>query len=341
MKPSSLSRVVAAVFVGLGVAVAAKMFGVFSRHLPAPPPPVQPPQILVASRNLFARDLIGKADVKVRPATREEWEVLVKQPGRFLPPVVEAAQLRQLRVSVEADCPVLREFLEPLARPDPLHSRLPPGTRAVSLSLPREYAGGGLLQSGDWVAVYLTCEIRRGKDEPTVRSASICSRSLVVAAHDSLWPHSVYAPPQPLAHVTVAANPYRAALIDFGRTHGLLTLAPMSAAQKASLDEEREQTTTVQGISVSLAFAETTGSPVDRARLAEHTRGKAQLTALDLAHVFGLRMPDPPVTHTMEIYDGTKRSVQSYGPPEEQTGDQLASFQFSAPSRMPGKKATP
>ena len=87
MRASTLFALTVAVLIGLGVAVAARMSGYFNpAPKDAPVTQVKKPEILilVASRNLFAGDLINSADVRVRPLKAEEAEHEARRGDREL-----------------------------------------------------------------------------------------------------------------------------------------------------------------------------------------------------------------------------------------------------------------
>ena len=138
MRPSLLVTVALALLVGLGLVVGLKYAGLFNpppekkEVIVAAPPP---PSVVVAARNLYAGDSIGPADIRVRPFTAAELSAFQKNTADYLPPVAEAAQFRAVAKNIEADQPITKDLLEPMSKPEPLHARLLPLTRAIDLQV--------------------------------------------------------------------------------------------------------------------------------------------------------------------------------------------------------------
>jgi Flp pilus assembly protein CpaB len=234
MRASTLFAITVAILLALGVAVAARYSGFFD----APQPVVKKApvfQVLVANQNLFEGITISGADVRVREVRdgdeRRQYE---DNKDKFLPPVPAVANYRVLARNVLADEPLRKEDFKEFKLATPLHLRLGPYMRAVNVSVPKERAAGGMIQTGEHVDVMLTTQITCPEGtcyHPSVETAVIASNLRVIAKRNSLW--TVLAPlpeNQPL-QFTLEANPYRAALIEFARLKGDITLVPTPSAQ--------------------------------------------------------------------------------------------------------------
>src|SRR5262245_8083998 len=110
MRASTMFALIVAVLLGLGVAVAAKATGIFSRGEVKKEAP--PPMVLVAAANVFEGHCIQGSDVKLRPMRADEAELAKK--GELLPPLTQAAVRRFVKVSIPADTAIRKEFLEDL-----------------------------------------------------------------------------------------------------------------------------------------------------------------------------------------------------------------------------------
>lgn len=351
MRASFLLVLAVALLVGLGVAVFIKNAGLLFPQ-PAAPVAVQPlavvpppPQILVASRSLFAGDSIGPGDVRLRPATAAEAKELASSPDKFLPAVQDVAYFRYIAKNVEANAPVLRESIEPMKKPEALNVRLPAGTKAVGVAVPKERCAGGLVQVLDYVDVYLTTEVGRS-DAPgkSPRTALIAKNALVVVKRNSLYP--VYAPlMDDLVQFTLAVNPYRAALVEHAMTVGNLTLVPANEAEKATLDQIKAEIgkDADKAILLSCPAPDSPEYREELRKVAEYTTGKVAIGTEQLMAVMGLKAispptrPSPPIT--VQVVNGSKATVASFAVPTDPNLDEGPTYVFSTPAG-PEKAAT-
>src|SRR5262245_49237232 len=155
MRASTVFALTLAILIGLGAVVGARWAG----YLGKTEPPKREVQVLVAARNLFPGDVIESTAVKTRVLRPEEMAHYEANKQQYLPPVQQAAALRVPKRGIEADAPILREDLQEMVKPEPLHTRLLPNMRAVSLTLAKDQSAGGLIQVGEWVDVYMTSAI--------------------------------------------------------------------------------------------------------------------------------------------------------------------------------------
>ena len=314
MRASFLLIASVALLIGLGVAVLVKVSGILN---PAPvvtqPPPAAPPPpaLLVAARNLYAGDTIRTGDVQLRPARPDEVKDYLANRPRYLPPALGAAYYRLPNKNIAADTPLLKEDLQDMNKPEPLHTRLPPWTRAVNVAATKPNSAGGLVQVGDWVDVYLTTQVGRS-DEPGrfTQTALIAHNALVVAKRDTLWTVFAAQPSDLPIQYTLAVNPYRAALIDYARTKGTIALQPVSVEEKRKLDRQLQElhSEPSQIVAISIPDAESPEYKEEEKRLAALNRGEASIGAEDLIRILGLK-PLQPATPplTVEYYGGVQR----------------------------------
>jgi Flp pilus assembly protein CpaB len=298
MRASTIFALIVAVLLGLGVAVAVKASGYFDRAPETKQGP-PPPQILVAATNIFEGHLLQATDVKLRPATPREREDLARNPDRYLPGMTQAAVHRQARINIEADRPIRREDLEELSLPTSLNSRLSRGTRAVNVAALRQHCAGGLIRVGDWVDVQLTTTIEAGTSKgvaPVTRTAIIARNLPVIARRNSLWPISTPLGGSCPLNFTLEANPYRAALIEFAKDKGVLSLLPVGQAEKAVLEARREESLRNPNSSLPVSFAIPDSAEYrdEDKRVADFNKGTITIGEADLARIFDLRYQPPP-----------------------------------------------
>jgi Flp pilus assembly protein CpaB len=313
MKASTLFSVTVALFLGLAVAIAAKYSGFFSPKPPTPPKPIPPKlKVVVASHNLFEGYTIQSTDVSLRDMTDEEEAFYRDHKDQFLPPKMEAAVLRVLTRSVEADQPILREYLEDINLPKAISRRLSsPSMRAVNVTVPPERAAGGLIQRGEHVDVHLTTRISvlgRRRSYSTTQTAPIARNLKVIVKRNMLWEALAPAEPGKPIQFTLEANAYRAAVIEYAKTKGDLTLVP-TATPKDSKDGS-PLVSTDQNDPSSKEYAN------EDERVAAVLRGEYAVGEADLERIFGLRPPNyPSVQRPVEIeqYTGTRyRGTQTF-----------------------------
>ncbi len=302
MRASTLFALTLAILVGLGVAIAGKRLGLF-KGPPAPEPPAKKADVmaLVAARNLFAGDLIDTAGVKVRALRPEELDHYQQHKDDYVPAVVAATFLRVADKNIYADQAILKSSLKDMAKPEPLHTRLLPRMRAVNLSLSKDQSAGGLIQLGDWVDVLLTCTIDRKDQGPTTRTACAVPHARVVAKRNSLWPIYAPLPEDKPIHYTVEVNPYRAALLEFARTRGQVSLAPIPSFEQQKLESLRDQALLGATPIAPALFGPTGGSEGDdeEERVTAYLRGELAVTEADLIRIFGVVSPAPPLAPVM------------------------------------------
>lgn len=338
MRASLLAVIAIALIAGLGVVFAVKALGLLNPPPPPPPPPAEkekpPPEpprpyVLIPARNLFAGDALTGANVVLRQLRADEMEDYNKNKADYLPPNQSVAYYRLAAKDLPADRPLRKgDLLEP-KKPESLNTRLFPGTRAITVGVSKDRSVSGLIQVGDWVDVYLITDVSRTDNPNAVPyTGLLVPHAQVVAKRDTLYP--IYDPLfSDTVSYTLATNPYRAALLEYGRNVGVLTLSPVPADEKKRLDGLREEAMKSPTVSVAATFAPP-GSPEykdEQARLERYANGSLAIGDDDLVRVMRLPAieppprppappkppkvqpaPPPPPPVTVELYNGTTRA---------------------------------
>jgi Flp pilus assembly protein CpaB len=334
MKASTLFAIAIAVFLGLAVVAAAKYSGLFNKK-EGPPPPPPPPKlkVLVAAKNLFEGMTIMPGDTRVREMTDEEESHFKENRNKYLAPKAEAATLRVLVRSVEAEQPILREYVEDINLPSALNRRLSsPLMRAVNLSLPLERAGGGLIQKGEHVDVYLTTRISAGKPEHAIIQTAPIARNLkVIVKRNMLFTAMVANDPKKPIDYTLEANPYRAALIEFCKSKGELSLVTTAAPQETSNSPAR-------GVAEPSFRDSTSKEYMDEDdRVESFVRGERSVGEADLERIFNLKAIPYKKPVSIETYSGVHYTGPQVfvhngnGPMRPATSEPSFGYQFSPP----------
>lgn len=227
MRPSTLFGLAGALFLFLIVFVGAKYSGLFDSPAAAKETPIQ---VLVAKSNLFEGTTTTSNDVMVRALNQDELDYYQRNKDKFMPATVAAAHMRILARSVPANEPLLKEYFLDQTIPDTVSQRLAPGMRAVNVVVPKERAGGGMLRLGERVDVLLTSNIAAGDSASSSGTAPIARNLKVIVKRDNLWTVMAPIPVDRPVTFTLEANPYRAALIEFAKHRGMLTLVPSATA---------------------------------------------------------------------------------------------------------------
>jgi Flp pilus assembly protein CpaB len=314
MRASTLFAITAAVFLGLAVVAAAKYSGIFSPKAKEPPPPKVPLKVLVAAKNLFENMTILPGDVRVRDMSDEEEAAYKEHREKYLPPKVDAGIMRVLIHSVEADQPILREYLEDINLPQSLNRRLSsPSMRAVNISVPIDRADGGLIQRGEYVDVYLTTRVSVvGKPETSITETAAIARNLkVIVKRNMLWNALAAVDPKKPIDYTLEANPYRAALIEFARTKGELSLVTTAIPQESMgfTSPTRSVVSASQSDPTSKEYQD------EDKRVAEFVNGERPVGDADLERIFNLKPIRMSKPIQIETYNGVHyRGVHSFGP---------------------------
>jgi Flp pilus assembly protein CpaB len=260
-----------AILLGLAIALASVEWSVRDAQ-------EERPSVLVFKSRTFQGRIVNESDVKVRALKETEMADYRRYSDQFLPPNSEVIRRIALTRTVDADVPLVkRDFhFSPIAEERP--SFLEPGMRAVNLQLPPERIAGGDSRSGDYVDVCLTCEIC---DDPACTAPKLSVAPLVRGAQ--VIAHRLDTRLSTAIPVTLQLNPYRAALIEFAKNRGEISLARSSRDQrsgsnKSPINDDKEEERRVINLSSGIS-----------------------ITDRDLETIFGLAVPSketwpwPPV----------------------------------------------
>jgi Flp pilus assembly protein CpaB len=315
MRASTLFVVTVAILIGLGLAIAAKVSGIFNPPVAPAPVVVKKPEVnvLVANRPVFAGDLMDPAWVRVRPMTAEEMTHYEEHKDQYLPPLPQSVALRVAQKTLETDQPILRDCIRELAKPDCVSQRLLSNMRAVNVSLPKDHSDGGLIQVGEWVDVLLTTTVEVNGKQASTRTAPVANKLRVIAKRNALWPIFAPLPDDKLVHFTLETNPYRAALIEFSKDKGNLSFAAVSAAEQRELEERRTAWLQVKagGRAPTFSIDDSAEYRDEDARVDAINRGELSINTGDLVRIFGIQpppTPEPPKPlTTIQRFSGTSR----------------------------------
>ncbi len=342
MRASTLFAVALAVFLGLGVVAAAKYSGIFNPRPKEVPPPKEHLKVLVAAKNLFEGFTILHGDVRVRDMSDDEEKQYLEHKDRYLAPKVEAGEMRVLVRSVEADQPLLREYLEDINLPTAINRRLSSDKmRAVNISLPIARAAGGLIQKGEHVDVYLTTRVSvpDRTDGAITQTAAIARNLKVIVKRNMLWPMMAPIDAAKPIDYTLEANPYRAALIQFASTKGELSLVPTASPQDVNGKTGRAVVPPSQSDPSSKEYVD------EDKRIAEFVSGERSVGEADLERIFNLKPINMPVRIEKYYgvdYHGTQTFAKNgYGLPRPTTSEPAYGYQFSPPPPAAAAPATP
>lgn len=315
MRASTLFALTLAVLAGLGVAIVAKMTGVFNppqAAAEAPKPKPREVQVLAANRNIFAGDLVDPTFVKTRTLRPEELDHYDKNKDAYLPASPAAVYLRIAKENITAEQPITKDMLKEMAKPEPLDTRIVPSMRAVNVSLMKDQAAGGLIQVGDWVDVMLTSTVEAPGIPPSTRTACIAPRVRVIAKRNTLWPVFAPLPEDKPVHYTLEVNPYRAAIMEFTRGKGQITLAPLPATEQRKLEALRAdlmKNPDAAGNGVQFISFDENEISLEEARVESLLKGHTAVSEADMIRIFNLTTPPPPTAPdeaiTIERVTGT------------------------------------
>lgn len=284
MRASTMFALVVAVLIGLGVTAAAKYAGLFDKPA-APEVKEEEIKVLVAASNLFENTMITANDVRLRALNKSEVEAYKKNEGRYLPAQPSAANFRVLARSVEADQPLLKEHFQDLTVAQSVTERLAAGMRAVDLALPKDRAAGGMLRVGERADVLLTATITTGEkgEYSTTRSAVIARDLKVITKRNNLWQVMQSDPDNKLISYQLEANPYRAALIEFAKQRGTISLVPTPSV------ETRAPVISTPGAAQSFADSRSKEYRDEDVRVAALNNGELTVGDNDLERIFDVK----------------------------------------------------
>lgn len=299
MKASTLFGLTLASMMGLAVVVGAKYVGYFDTAPAAETKKTELPEILVSTRNLFRGVTPSSKDVRVRKLTDAEREFYSRYKDKLLPAVPSAVELRVAAQNVPAGQPLTEDMFEKIGIPESVTERLDPGMRTVSLVLPKERAGGGLLQVGERVDILMTSTVCSEPQcgSPFAATASIARNLKIVVKRDNLWKVMAGVPEEKPVSFIIQANPYRAALIEYAKMKGVLTLVP---AAPGMMMKDKEP---------PMSDPDSREYRDEEKRVAQFMNNEQIVTDGDLERIFNLRLlavPVPSGSTRVEMMVGTR-----------------------------------
>lgn len=291
MRSSTMFALLAAVVLGLGVAVTVKATGLLNRAEPKKEAP--PTLVLATAINVFEGYCLQSADVRLRPIRPDELRAF--QNGELLPAMTQAAVRRFAKVNIPADTALRRDLLEDMTAPPTLKERISPGMEATNVAVPKVHCAGGMISVGDWVNVQLVSEIVNGDGQSTTATALIARNVRVIAKRNSLWPVTAPLAFDAPVNFTLECNPYRAALINYVRDKGMLMLSPISDSDKQALEARRHEVMSQPRIQpVSYNLPESPEFRDEDVRVAAFLQGNYAVGEGDLMRLFQVRYIEPP-----------------------------------------------
>jgi Flp pilus assembly protein CpaB len=346
LRASTLFAVTVALLLGLATAIAAKMSGFFNRPKETTPPAKPEIMVLAAEHNLFENFVLQASDVKVRALRPEEIPHYEQHKDQYPAPVVQSAALRVLKKTVEADQPILKEHLQSLTFAEPLNSRLLPSMRAVNVEITKDRSAGGMIQVGDWVDVHLTSRIGSNDDkDQATHTGNIARFVRVVAKRNVLWPVLAPLPDDKPVNFTLEANPYRAALIEFVKDKGHLTLVPVSSTDTRRLEAKHKEAlqTGSKGTIVAFSDPDSEEYKEEDARVEAFNKGDLSVGQADLVRIFNLKTTPPPLAPTtVQMFSGIEHvSNVSFIPGGGRTEEVVRGARASTSNATPKSKGAP
>lgn len=336
MRASTLFGLTIAILIGMAVVFGVKSAGLFSRTTVAPPAPDRP-RVLVPRSTMFEGLTYQASDVMVRVVDDSELDQYMKNKHKYMPALPEAVNFRTMARNVGSNEPLLRDHFKDIGLPGSFGELLEPGQRAVNLQIPRERAGGGVIRKNDYVDVLLTTSICSDPSciQSKTATAPIAMNLKVILKRDSIFTTMVADDPNKPMSFTLQANPYRAALIEFSKSRGLITLVPTGpAANKGKLLPNNESK--------------------DEERRIMRINEQKPITDADLEEIFRLAsIPLPPPPSRIDAWVGNRPVRQfefpnapgGYGAarPTFQSGDGGAplGYYFQPPADSVGPKYVP
>ena len=230
ISPGTVTVGVLAILFGLAVAYAARHY--LERTPPLERPPVRKTaRVVVPSVNLPKYFRIREQDV-------ESAEIPIEDAPQGAVTLKSRALHRLMKRAVLAGQPLLDKDLYAVGEVPKLADQLPPGYRAVTLSVGTNSALNGMVQPESYVDVSLTVE----NDRPEVgglATLTILRRVKVLATSAARFPRSEDRPTD-MKNITVAVTPEQANKLILAERYGTLSVTLRgSADEDAKADDEQ------------------------------------------------------------------------------------------------------
>jgi len=158
------------------------------------------------------------------------------------------------------------------------------------------------------VDVHLTTQIHLGDRSPVTQTASLARNVRVIAKRNILWNVLQSLPDDKPVNFTLEINPYRAALLEFAKDKGTLSLVPVPALEHNKLEARSRDLLGAKGGIAAASFSEpdSTEYKDEGARVEAFLRGDLSVGQSDLVRIFNLGTPPPPALppSSVQIYRG-------------------------------------
>ncbi len=151
--------------------------------------------------------------------------------------------------------------------------------RAVTLQVPQERAGGGMIRKDDLIDVYLTTTINNSNGKNSATATALIAPGLTVLDKTGARGEGE----NKLITHTLQANAYRAALIGFAQNKGYITLVPRGPAAKPTMQDP-------EGFNKD-----------EERRIIDHLENGHPITDRDLIELFKLAPLSQPRTERYEF----------------------------------------
>jgi pilus assembly protein CpaB len=199
------------------------------------PPPVDGPQVLVATRALPVGTIVDATAFKFQP-----WPKDLVQDAYFLQKNTDMKSLQGtvVRAAITAGQPITQGSLVKPGDRGFLAAALGPGMRAVTVPVSTQSAVAGFVFPGDRVDLVLTQTVSGGGDGPPLKAAETVLRNLRVLATDQRTDNQTddngKTVVRTFSNVTLEVTPHIADQIAVAQTVGSLSLSLRSLADNGT-----------------------------------------------------------------------------------------------------------
>ena len=319
MKASTLFVISIAVLIGLGTIGVAKYVGLFKSSTPIAPVKEEPVLVLVANSDLYAGVAVTPSQVRIRELRPDERGFYEQNRTVMMPGSVAAVNMRVPTSPIRADSPLTRSMFEDKP-PERVSDRLEKGMRAVNVAVTKENSAGGVIQLGEHVDVWLTSRVNDPlSGVPHLKTARLDRDCKVIMKRNNL--SQIMAADGGTIPFTLQVNPYRAALIEWAKQKGVLSLQPVPTPKMM------QETGAITDDTPMKSHTDTKSAEYkdEDFRIDQVNRGEYVVGDQDLDRIFKVRPPTPPTT-VLEIVGINPRGYVYFGDPRAAAGSNLPTY---------------